>query len=71
MPINELIIALHNSTLDYNPNIIPQLWQSNHRVPEQVIDSLLTALEQSHTEHPDILCILLGECGPNYTVDLY
>jgi hypothetical protein len=70
MPINELIIALNKSRLNFNPNIIPQLWQSNHRVPEQVMDSLLTALEQSHEEHPDILGILVAECGPNYTVDL-
>lgn len=70
MPINELIIALNRSKLEFNPNIIPQLWQSNHHIPEQVMDSLLTALEHSHDDHPDILCILLGECGPNYTVDL-
>lgn len=70
MPLNELIIALHNSNLNFDSNIIPQLWQSNQRIPDPVIDSLLTALEQSHEEHPEILNILLAECGPLYTIDM-
>lgn len=70
MPINELIIALNKSNLKFDSNIIPQLWQSNHQVPEQVMDSLLTALEHSNEEHPEILGILLAECGPFYTLDI-
>jgi len=70
MPLNELIIALNKSTLNFDSNIIPQLWQSNHRIPEEVIDSLLTSLEHSDEEHPEIIGILLAECGPCYTLDV-
>jgi hypothetical protein len=63
MPINELIIVLSNSTLDFDSNILPQLWLANNKIPKPVIDSLLTALENSSEDHPDILNILLAECG--------
>ncbi len=63
MPINELIIVLSNSTLAFDSNILPQLWLANNKIPEPVIDSLLTALENSSEGHPDILDILLAECG--------
>jgi hypothetical protein len=63
MPINELIIVLSNSTLDFDSSILPQLWLANKKIPEQVIDKLLTALENSSEDHPDILEFLLAECG--------
>ncbi len=69
MPINDLIIALSKSSLDFDPSIIPHLWKGTHKIPEQVISSLLTSLEASPAEYPEILNILLTECGIGYTVD--
>ncbi len=69
MPINDLIVALSKSNLDFDPSIIPQLWKETHQIPEQVISSLLASLEASPAEHPEILNILLAECGLGYTVD--
>lgn len=70
MPLNDLILALNKSNLDFDPSIIPQLWKATHRIPEQVMDALLAALEISPVEHPEILNLLLAECGPEYTVDV-
>ena len=70
MPINDLIISLSNSNLVFPSNIIPMLWQAHNHIPKQVIDSLLTALEDSQEDHPEILNILLAECAPGYTVEL-
>lgn len=62
MAIKNLIIALNKTNLKFDPSIIPQLWLAKHHVPEMVIDSLLTALESSPDEHPDIINALLAEC---------
>lgn len=62
MPIKNLIIALNKSSLKFDPNIIPQLWLAKHRIPDIVLDSLLTALENSPESHPEIINALLAEC---------
>ncbi len=70
MPLNDLIIALSRSTLSVDPAVLPQLWQADKAIPGQVFDQLLTALEASPDEHPELLHLLLAECGPAYTVDV-
>lgn len=63
MSRKDLIIALSKSTLKFDSCVLPQLWLANNRIPEQVIDLLLTALENSEEDHPEILNFLLAECG--------
>jgi len=67
MPKKELIIALGKSNLDYDPSIIPRLWKLNNDIPDEIIDLLLTALESSTEEYPEILHLLLTNYGMNCT----
>ncbi|AGF77636.1 hypothetical protein UWK_01064 [Desulfocapsa sulfexigens DSM 10523] len=69
MPINDLIIALSNSNIEVPSNVIPILWQAQNYIPDQVIDSILTALEDSQEDHPEILNILLAECAPGFSIE--
>lgn len=62
MPIKHLIIALNKSSLKFDPNIIPQLWIAKYRIPDIVLDSLLTALENSTEDHHEIINAVLAEC---------
>ena len=62
MPIKNLIVALNKSNLKFDPSIIPLLWLAKHKVPEIVIESLLTSIENSSEDHPDIINALLAEC---------
>ncbi len=63
MPKNDLIIVLSKSTLEFDSCILPQLWLANNKIPDHVIDLLLTALENSAEDHPEILDCLLAEYG--------
>lgn len=67
MPKRELIIALSKSNLDYDPDIIPRLWKLDDDIPEEIVDLLLTALESSTDEYPEILHLLLTSYGMNCT----
>ena len=67
MPKKELIIALGRSNLDYDPDIIPQLWKLDDDIPDEIIDLLLTALESATEEYPAILHLLLTSSGMNCT----
>ena len=67
MPKKELIIALGKANLDYDPAIIPRLWKLNDDIPDEIIDLLLTALESSTEEYPEILHLLLTSYGMNCT----
>lgn len=69
MPKKDLIIALSKSNLDYDSSIIPQLWKVNNEIPEQVVDLLLTALESTQEEYPEILSLLLADCALSCTID--
>lgn len=61
MPKKELIIALQKSNLDFDPNIIPQLWKLDNGLPEHIVDLLLTSLESAKEEYPEILNLLLTD----------
>lgn len=68
MPKKELIIALSKSNLNYDPCIIPRLWKLDGDIPDEIIDLLLTALEEEGTdEYPEILQLLLTSSGMNCT----
>ncbi len=69
MPKKDLIIALSKSNLDYDPSIIPQLWKLNNDLPEHIVDLLLTAIESTKEEYPEILSLLLTDCGLSCTSD--
>lgn len=69
MPKKELIIALKKSNLDYDPNIIPQLWKLDGGLPEHIVDLLLTSLESAQEEYPEILNLLLTEGELTCTFD--
>lgn len=69
MPIKNLIVALHKSTLCFDQEIFKYLWQENENIPAHVFDKILDALEKSDDIHPEILNILLTECEPIFTVD--
>jgi hypothetical protein len=67
MPIKDLILALNNTDLNIDSHTMGLLWHADNQIPEEVIDNLLFALENTNKEYPDILNILLAECGPGYT----
>lgn len=65
MPSKTLILALYKSNLD--PKILHLLWKEQGHPSEQVFKLLLSALESSTEDHPEILHLLLAECAPHYT----
>ena len=65
MPKKELILALSKSNLHYDPCVIPRLWKLDGDIPDEIIDSLLTALEADTDEYPEILNLLLTGSGMN------
>jgi hypothetical protein len=64
MPQKDLIITLHNSNLALDSGIIHLLWKEQGHISEKVLDLLLSALESSTEDYPEILNLLLVECAP-------
>lgn len=71
MPKKELIITLQKSNLDYDPNIIPELWKVDNGLPEHIVDLLLTSLESAEEEYPEILRLLLADSSFACTIDAH
>jgi hypothetical protein len=70
MPYRDLIIALHNSDLALDRRIFHLLWEEQGHTSEKVLHFLLSALETSAEDHPEILNLLLAECAPYYTIEI-
>jgi hypothetical protein len=70
VPPKDLILALHNSKLVLEPRIIHLLWKEQETISEELFDLLLSALESSTENYPEILNLLLAECAPYYTIEI-
>lgn len=70
MPRKDLIIALIDSNLNFDSTLIPQLWKlQKDDLPEHILDLILTALESTEEEYPEILNQLIANSGLNCTFD--